>query len=147
MARVRNYIRDSNGRFSGAGVMSRPKGPKPAPKGGELRRALRRGQRELYKLEQQGIRDLGGNVAGMRIIRRDIKAGAAARTSGASSKPAGGGKPGKVADALRGTLRGLAQSDARRYREMGQILGQTGGGKKAVKGSASKPKPKRLKGS
>jgi hypothetical protein len=144
--RVRNYVRDSRGRFSGNGVLSRPKQPRPPAKGGSITRALRAGQRELYKGEQQKVRNLGGNVAGMRIIRRDIKAGAAARMATPAAKPAAGSKPGKVSDALRGTLRNLAQADARYYREMGQILGQGSGGKKAVKGS-SKPKPKRLKGS
>ena len=76
---VRNQTRDSRGRFAGrgtGGIISRPKPPKPQPKGGSMTRALRRGQRDLYKAEQMRVQSLGGNVAGMRIIRRNIKKGA-----------------------------------------------------------------------
>ena len=141
---VRNIARDSKGRFSGSGgggVVSRPKKPKPAPKGGSMTRALRRGQRDLYKAEQQRVQSLGGNVAGMRLIRRDIKKGAAKRT--ATSGEAKGTE--RVSDALRGTLRQLAQSDARYFREVNQMLNQPASKPKLA--GSRKPRQRKLKGS
>ena len=140
---VRNIVRDSKGRFAGSGsggVLSRPKRPKPAPKGGSMTRALRRGQRDLYKAEQQRVQSLGGNVAGMRLIRRDIKKGAAKRTAAS-----GGSKgTGRVSDALRGTLQQLAQSDARYFREANQILNQPASKPKLT--GSRKPRQRKLKG-
>jgi hypothetical protein len=140
---VRNFIRDSKGRFAGSGggsVVSRPKDPKPAPKGGSMTRALRQGQRDLYKAEQQRVQLLGGNVAGMRLIRRDIKKGAAKQTANS-----GGVKStGRVSDALRGTLQQLAQSDARYFREASQILNQPASKPKLA--SSRKPRQRKLKG-
>ena len=140
---VRNFVRDSKGRFSGGGgggVMSRSKRPKPAPQGGSMTRALRRGQRDLYKAEQQRVQSMGGNVAGMRLIRRDIKKGAANQT--ATSGQAKG--TGRVSDALRGTLQQLAQSDARYFREANQILNQSTSKPKLA--GSRKPRQRKLKG-
>jgi len=142
---VRNQARDSRGRFASrgtGGVISRPKQPKPQPKGGSMTRALRRGQRDLYKAEQMRVQSLGGNVAGMRIIRRDIKKGASAKAAAPSTTRQGSGK---VSDALRGTLRQLAQSDARYFRELNNIVGQPASAARRVAG-ARKPSQKRLKG-
>lgn len=143
---VRRYVRDRRGRFAGSGasgtVANRNKPAAPARSGGSMTKALRRGQRALYRAEQDRIQALGGNVAGMRIIQRDIRRGAAARSSAA---PASTGGTGRVSDAMRSTLRGLAQSDARYYRELGNILGSSGGGQKRVTGSR-KPR-RRLPGS
>jgi hypothetical protein len=144
---VRNYIRDAKGRFSsrGGGTISGPKRQRPQPKGGSMTRALRRGQTELYKAEQtraQGLMRLsgGGSVAGLRLIRGGIRRGANQRA--ASAAPATSSKPRRVSDALRDTLRELAQSDARYIREIQQITGTTRK-KPAVRGSS---KQKRLKG-
>jgi hypothetical protein len=142
---VRNQVRDSRGRFAGGGtggVISRPKPPKPQPKGGSMTRALRRGQRDLYKAEQMRVQSLGGNVAGMRIIRRNIKKGANQKTAASSKQSQGSGK---VSDALRGTLRQLAQSDARYFRELNNIVGQPASAARRVAGTR-KPSQKRLKG-
>jgi hypothetical protein len=143
---VRRYARDRRGRFASGGgggtIANRSKPAPPARSGGSMTKALRRGQRALYRAEQDRIQVLGGNVAGMRIIQRDIRRGAAARSSAA---PASTGGTGRVSDAMRSTLRGLAQSDARYYRELGNILGSTGGGQKRVTGSR-KPR-RRLPGS
>jgi hypothetical protein len=142
---VRNQVRDSRGRFAGGGtggVISRPKPSKPQPKGGSMTRALRRGQRDLYKAEQMRVQSLGGNVAGMRIIRRNIKKGANQKTAASSKQSQGSGK---VSDALRGTLRQLAQSDARYFRELNNIVGQPASAARRVAG-ARKPSQKRLKG-
>lgn len=105
-----------------------------------MTRALRRGQRDLYRAEQQRVQSLGGNVAGMRLIRRDIKKGAA-KPAAPSSKPQG---TGRVSDALRGTLQQLAQSDARYFREASQILNQPTGKPKLP--SSRKPRQRKLKG-
>ena len=145
---VRNYVRDKSGRFAskGGGVVSRAKQKRPQPKGGSMTRALRRGQTELYKAEQtraQGLMRMtgGGSVSGLRLIRGGIRRGAQQRTAGVGQSSGG---TGRVSDALRGTLRGLAQADARYYREMGQILGSTG--RKSVKGSTGR-KQRKLPGS
>lgn len=141
---VRRYVRDSRGRFSssGNGTISRGRPERPATTGGSMTRALRRGQRALYRAEQDRMQMLGGNVAGMRIIQRDIRKGAAARSTAAPSGTQRGN--GRVSDALRGTLRQLAQSDARFYRGVSQIAGQGSTGPKRVGGSSRKPR--RLKG-
>ena len=94
----------------------------------------------LYRAEQDRMHMLGGNVAGMRIIQRNIRSGAALRATGSTS---GGGRTASVSGALRGTLRQLAQSDARYYRDMGAALG---GSKPQGKLGGSKPR-RRLKGS
>ena len=64
---------------------------------------------------------MGGNIAGMRIIQRNIKQGAATRS--AAIQPGGGA--GSLSGSMRGTLRQLAQSDARYYRELSNIVGST----------------------
>ena len=145
---VRNYVRDKNGRFTskGGGVVSRAKQERPKPKGGSLTRSLRRGQTELYKAEQsraQGLMRMsgGGSVAGLRLIRSGIRRKAQQPAAG-TARVSGG--TGRVSDALRGTLRGLAQSDARYYRELGQALGGTG--RKSIKGSSGRSR-RRLPGS
>jgi ribosomal protein L14E/L6E/L27E len=142
---VRNQVRDSRGRFAGGGgggVISRPKPPRPQPKGGSMTRALRRGQRDLYKAEQMRVQSMGGDVAGMRIIRRNIKKGANAKTTASSKQGKGSGK---VSDALRGTLRQLAQSDARYFRELNNIVNQPANSARRVTGTR-KSSQKRLKG-
>lgn len=140
---VRNYIRDARGRFSsrGGGTISRAKQPKPQPKGGSLTRSLRAGQTALYKAEQSRVQMLGGNVAGLRLIRQGIRRGAAART--AQAEGTGQRGTGRVSDALRSNLRQLAQSDARYYRQMSTILGSGTSGK-TLKGSGKTQR--RLKG-
>ena len=145
---VRNYVRDKNGRFTskGGGVVSRAKQERPKPKGGSLTRSLRRSQTELYKAEQsraQGLMQMagGGSVAGLRLIRGGIRRRAQQPAAG-GPRVAGGAS--RVSDALRGTLRGLAQSDARYYRELGQALGDTG--RKSIKGSSGRSR-RRLPGS
>ena len=143
---VRNFVRDARGRFSsrGGGTVSRAKKPKPQPKGGSLTRALKAGQTALYKAEQSRMQMLGGNVAGLRLIRQGIRRGADVKRAQMNTSPKPQGATGSVSGALRGTLRQLAQSDARYYRELGTILNTSSGGK-AIKGS-SKPR-RRLKGS
>lgn len=150
---VRRFIRDARGRFASRGsvVGGRAK-PAPAKKpAGSMTRMLRKGQRDLYRAEQDRMQTLmrvsgGGSVAGMRIIRRNIKAGAASR-SNATTSITGATKPGSVSQSLRGTLRQLAQSDARYYRELGNTVGATrSSASKRVSGSSSRPRRK-LKGS
>lgn len=109
-----------------------------------MTRALKAGQTALYKAEQSRMQMLGGNVAGLRLIRQGIRRGADAKRSQMSASPARQAGAESVSGALRGTLRQLAQSDARYYRELGTILNTSSGGK-AIKGS-SKPR-RRLKGS
>ncbi len=104
-----------------------------------MTKALRKGQRRLYRAEQDRMQMLGGNVAGMRIIQRDMKRRASATTATGSSSAS---RTGSVSGALRGTMRQLAQSDARYYRNMGAALG--GSRNQAALGS-SKPR-RRLKG-
>jgi len=125
---VRRYARDAKGRFSGGGTVRGTRSAPAKPTGGSMTRALRRGQRALYRTEQDRIHALGGNVAGMRIIRRDIKKGAAAMRPTASSATA---QSGSISGALRGTLRQLAQSDARYFKGVQEQLG------------GSKPSPRR----
>jgi len=146
---VRQYVRDKRGRFAskGGGVMSRPKQPRPAPKGGSITRALRRGQTAMYKAEQMRAQTLmresgGGSVAGLRLIRGAIKRGAAARS--ATAAPSSGPQRGNVTRALRGTMRQLAQSDARYFRGVEQMTRSTSSQGRL---SGSRSKPKRLKGS
>ena len=143
---VRNYVRDSKGRFSsrGGGTISRPKRPRPQPKGGSMTRALRRGQTELYKAEQtraQGLMRIsgGGSVAGLRLIRGGIRRGAQQRTTGGGSS----GGTGRVSDAMRATLRQLAQSDARYFREIGNITGASSSAKQVA--GTRKPRQRKLK--
>lgn len=143
---VRNFVRDARGRFSSrggsSGTISRPKQPKPQAKGGSLTRSLRAGQTALYKAEQSRMQMLGGNVAGLRLIRQGIRRGAAART--AQPSVSGQRGIGRVTDALRSNLRQLAQSDARYYRQMGTILNNGASGKTL---KASSKTRRRLKGS
>ncbi len=146
---VRNIARDSRGRFApkGGGVVSRAKQPRPQPTGGSMTRMLRRGQRDLYKAEQeraQGLMQIsgGGSVAGMRLIRGSIRRGAQQRIAASAKQPSA---TGKVSDAIRGTLRQLAQSDARYFRELGNIVGTAGTAKPKLRGS-QKPKQRKLKG-
>lgn len=145
---VRNIARDKRGRFApkGGGVISRPKRPRPQPTGGSMTRALRRGQTQLYKAEQtraQGLMRMsgGGSVAGLRLIRGGIRRGAQQRAAGSASRP---GATGRVSDALRGTLQQLAQSDARYFRELGNITGTSSTGKRMTGGA--KPRQRKLKG-
>jgi hypothetical protein len=145
---VRNFVRDSKGRFAGGsggsgGVIRRSRPPAPAPKGGSMTRALKRGQRALYKAEQQRVYSLGGNVAGMRIIRRNVKRGAAATRP--TSTAGAGTTNRRVSDALRGTLRELAKSDARYFREVNQAIGQSA--PKARVNPSRTTRQRRLKGS
>lgn len=126
--------------------MSRPKQPRPKPKGGGLTRSLRQGQTQLYKAEQGRAQMMmkvtgGGSVAGLRLIRQSIRGGAAARTAGPQT--ASGRPQGKVSDVLRGTLQRLAKADAAYYRELGGMLGETKKGPKSVK-SSKNPSRKRL---
>ena len=111
-----------------------------------MTRALRRGQTQLYKGEQNRAQMMmqvtgGGSVAGLRLIRRSIRGGAAARTAG--PRPATVKPQGRVSDALRSTLQSLAKADAAYYREMGAILGETKKTPNTMKG-AKKPSRKRL---
>jgi hypothetical protein len=137
---VRQYVRDKRGRFAskGGGVLSRPKQPRPAPKGGSITRSLKRGQTALYKAEQMRAQTLmresgGGSVAGLRLIRGAIKRGAASRTPSTAPRSGGGQQRGSVTRAMRGTMRQLAQSDARYFRGVEQLTrsskqqGQIGG--------------------
>ena len=144
---VRNYIRDANGRFSsrGSGTVKGAKRQRPQPKGGEMTRTLRRGQTAMYKAEQSRAQMMmqvtgGGSVSGLRLIRGGIRRGANQRA--ASPAPDTSSKPGRVSDALRDTLRSLAQADAQYIREIQELTGTTRK-KPAVRGSS---KQKRLKG-
>lgn len=141
---VRRYARDRHGRFASGGgngtIANRSKSAAPAKPGGSMTKALRRGQRKLYRAEQDRMHMLGGNVAGMRIIQRNVRKGAAPKATGGTS---GGSRAGSVSGALRGTMRQLAQSDARYYRNMGAALG---GSKTQGTLGGSKPR-RRLKGS
>lgn len=140
---VRRYTRDRRGRFSssGAGTIGRVK-PDAAPSSsGSLTRKLRAGQRKLYRAEQDRMQALGGTVAGMRIIRRNVRQGATRPAASTGQRNSG-----RVADALRGTMRQLAQSDARYFRQADNILSSGRGGKGTLSGSTRKPQ-RRLKGS
>lgn len=138
---VRRYTRDRRGRFSsGGGIIGRSKQAAPAPSGGNLTRKLRAGQRGLYRAEQDRMQALGGNVAGMRIIRRNVKQGAARPVAATSRRSSG-----RVTDALRGTMRQLAQSDARYFREAGNILG-SGRRSQSTLSAITRKSQRRLKG-
>lgn len=139
---VRRYVRDRLGRFSstGGGTIGRSRPPAPAPSGGSLTRKLRAGQRKLYRAEQDRMQALGGTVAGMRIIRRNVKQGAARPAASTGQRSTG-----RVTDALRGTMRQLAQSDARYFRQAGNILGGDRRSQGTLGGSTRKPQRK-LKG-
>jgi hypothetical protein len=105
-----------------------------------MTKALRRGQRKLYRAEQDRMQMLGGNVAGMRIIQRDIKRRTSVTNATGSTSDS---RIGSVSGALRGTMRQLAQSDARYYRNMGAALGRS-----RNQGALGSSKPRRrLKGS
>ena len=74
---------------------------------------MRKGQRKLYGAEQDRVQSLGGNVAGKRIILRDIKQDAANKVANAGS---GSSSNVNISDTLRKTGRSLAQSDRRYFR-------------------------------
>jgi hypothetical protein len=136
---VRRYIRDRKGRFSATGgtVASRNKPKAPSKPGGAITKKLRKGQRALYKSEQDRLHALGGDVAGMRIIQRNVRQGAAARPTSSAS---GANRSGSASGALQGALRQLAQSDARYFRGAQQALGGNRQSSK-IKGTSSKRLP------
>lgn len=113
--------------------------PSRQPGRGSMTATLRGALRELAQSDARFIREIE-SITGQKIKRP-------ANTS--KPQPALGGsgtRTGKVSDALRANLRQLAQSDARRMREMAEILappklsGSTGGSRRRVSGSTSKPK-------
>ena len=140
MASSRRYIRDARGRFSGGGgggVISGPKRPKRQKPLGQMTRTLKASTEALKQSDRRMSLGLTGRAAGP-ILSRGRRA---STTAPARAAQASGGT-GKVSDALRNTLRGLAQSDARFYRGLAKELQPT---PKQMKGR--QPKPKRLKGS
>jgi hypothetical protein len=69
---------------------------------------------------------MGGALAKRQPTEAPVATRRSAQTSAPKARPAAASapsKPPKIADALRGTLRTLAQSDARFYRELEQIVG------------------------
>lgn len=134
---ARTYHRDSSGRFaSGGGGGGSTGGPakvgRSGPRGGktgtrtEQRRAAKqqaaRTQQFSSKAPASAAKTAWKSAAG---AARATRGGGALATRGpvrVNATPAPS-KPPKIADALRGTLRTLAQSDARFYRELEQIVG------------------------
>lgn len=113
--------------------------PQRQPGRGSMTATLRGALRELAQSDARFIREMEA-ITGQKINRP-------ASTSKPQPALSGSGtRTGKVSDALRANLRQLAQSDARRMREMAEILappklsGSTGGSRRRVSGSTSKPK-------
>ena len=120
-----------------------PRGGSRPPGQGPMATALRSTLRDLARLDAARIREIE-SITGMKVGRRN------GSTPTAKALPGTGSRSGKVSDALRGSLRQLAQSDARTVREMqdimrepprGQLRGtnrsgqrRIGGGKKRLKG-------------
>ena len=105
---------------------------------GSITNTLRSTLRELAQSDARRIREIEA------ITGRPITA---PKGRGGTPKLPGSAGTGKVKDALQGSLRGLAQSDARFYRELGQITQGTtaklpgGKGSKRVKGSSRRRLP------
>jgi hypothetical protein len=139
MASSRRYIRDARGRFSGGGgggVVSGARRPRRQKPLGQMTRTLKASTEALKQSDRRMSLAITGSAAGP-ILSRGRRASA---TAPARAAQASGGT-GKVSDALRNTLRGLAQSDARFYRGLAKELQPT---PKRLKGG--KAKPKRLPG-
>lgn len=142
---ARTYKRDSRGRFAGGGgSSSRGGGRKP----------MQRGTNRLTRDNAGRITSVGGDGAtarGGRLRTASGKQRATVTAKGIGKAPAGtvgrsgkvkaprqsdatvmGGtsripasqRPGSITNTLRGTLRSLAQADARRIREIESITGQ-----------------------
>lgn len=92
-----------------------PRGGSRPPGQGPIATALRGTLRDLARLDAARIREVE-SITGMKVGRRS------GSTATPKALPGTGGRSGKVSDALRGTLRQLAQSDARMIREMQQIM-------------------------
>lgn len=92
-----------------------PRGGTRPPGQGPLATALRSTLRDLARLDATRIREIE-SITGMKVGRRN------GGTPTARALPGTGGRSGRVSDALRGSLRQLAQSDARTVREMQDIM-------------------------
>ena len=94
-------------------------------KGGEMSKVLRGSVRTLHQQEQNRLYRMGGNGAGQRLISRNLRKGGEKRAADAQANWEKAGRPKsdtKISDVLRGTLRQLAQSDARRLRAINNAL-------------------------
>ena len=142
MASSRRYIRDARGRFSGGGgggVISRARKPRRARPRGEMTRTLRASVEALKQGDRRMSLAMTGSAAGPILSKgRRAAPGAQAKVQQAA------GPRGRVTDALGSTLRSLAQSDARFYRDLSRELSST---TKQIGGGKAKAKPKALRGS
>jgi hypothetical protein len=142
MASSRRYIRDARGRFSGGGnggVVSGPRRPRRQKPLGQMTRTLKASLEGLKQSDRQRDLMFTGKAAGPILSRgRRAAPGIQAKVAEAA------GPSGRVSQALGSSLRKLAQSDARFYRDLAKELGPA---PKQMKGGKAKPKPKRLPGS
>jgi hypothetical protein len=134
----------------GGKVQRRPAGPQVMkttvmprqqprqPGQGPVTQALRGLLRDMARADAKHIRDIEA-LTGAPIGRPPAGRGSRALGGGTSKPPTVSGKPGRVSDALRANLRALAQSDARYYREMGNLT--AGGSKGQLKGGGGKSLP------
>ena len=108
--------------------------PPASQRPGSMTHTLRGMLRELAQSDARLIRDIEA-ATGLPIAPPKGRRGGTAKLPGSGTSGTG-----KVSDALRGSLRQLAQSDARLYRDMAQIIGETA---PKLPGSSSKGKGSR----
>ena len=107
-----------------------PRSSSRPPGQGPMATALRSTLRDMARLDAARIREIE-SITGMPIRRTGS-------TSQRASLPGTGGRSGKVSDALRGSLRQLAQSDARMVREMQGMMSEPSRGQ--LRGTSGKAK-------
>ena len=101
----------------------------------------------MHQQEQNRLYRAGGNVAGSRLIRAGLRKGAEKLKAQAKSRNIKADPNTKLSDVLRGTLRNLAQSDARRLRAIDAALKESRSvSDGSMIGSTKIPKTRRLKG-
>lgn len=156
---ARSYKRDSRGRFAGGGGGGDSRGPvkvgRSGPRGGKVgtrteqrRNAAAQSARSAQfrgKTQANNARDAYKSAAS--AARAGGRKGGALTTTNkgavkVNATPAAAGRKPRIADTLRATLRELAQSDARFYREIEQITGKP----LRVQRSTPAPKPPRSNG-
>ena len=130
------------------GTIPTGQGPKyKEQKGGEMSKILRGSVRTMHQQEQNRLYRAGGNVAGSRLIRAGLRKGAEKLKAQAKSRNIKADPNTKLSDVLRGTLRNLAQSDARRLRAIDAALKESRSvSDGSMIGSTKIPKTRRLKG-
>ena len=147
----------ASGGSGGGGLVRSIKGPGPKgtiktgqkpkfkeQKGGELSKALRGQVRRLHQVEQDRLYRMGGDVAGSRLIRTNLRKGTDKLK--AQSKNIKTDPNTKVSDVLRGSLRNLARSEARILRETDKALKEFRAANRTDIVKNSGRKQRRLKG-